>query len=117
MDAWNTKQDRFTHTYYTHTHKHTHNCCSVVKECLFVAPRTAARQPALSFTVSQSLLKVTSTGVSNAVQPSNKYIRARGKRPETEGRPLQESPASPLPRGRLGDDGVMSAEHARNLPT
>ena len=23
MDAWNTKQDRFTHTH-THTHKHTY---------------------------------------------------------------------------------------------
>ena len=34
--------------------------CSVVKLCLFVTPRIVARQASLSFTISQSLLKLMS---------------------------------------------------------
>ena len=34
-------------------------CCSVAKSCLFVTPWTAACQASLSFTISQSLIKLT----------------------------------------------------------
>ena len=47
------------------------DCCSVIQSCLtFATPCTAARQASLSFTVSQSLLKLLST----ELMPSNHLI-------------------------------------------
>ena len=46
-------------------------CCSVAQSCLFVTPCTAARQAFLSFTISQSLLKLLPT---ESVMPSNYLI-------------------------------------------
>ena len=51
-------------------------CCSVAKLCLrhFLTPRTAACQPSLSFTISQSLLKLMSI---ESVMPSGHLILYR----------------------------------------
>ena len=47
-------------------------CCSVTKSCLtFVTPQTTAYQASLSFTISQSLLKLLVHWVSDAIQPSH----------------------------------------------
>ena len=47
-------------------------CCSVTKSCLtFVTPWTTAYQASLSFTISQSLLKLLVHWVSGAIQPSH----------------------------------------------
>ena len=46
-------------------------CCSIAKLCLFTTPWTAAHQVSLSFTISQSLLKLTSI---ESVMPSNHHI-------------------------------------------
>ena len=49
-------------------------CCSVAQSELFVTPWTAARRACLSFTISQSLLKLMST---ESVMPSNHLILCR----------------------------------------
>ena len=50
-------------------------CCSVAKLCLTLCdPTTAASQPSLSFTISQSLLKSMSI---ESVMPSNHRVRCR----------------------------------------
>ena len=46
-------------------------CCSVAQSCLTATPWTAARQSSLSFTISQSLLKLMSI---ESVMPSNNLI-------------------------------------------
>ena len=46
-------------------------CCSVAQLCLTVTPWTAGRQASLSFTVSQSLLKLMST---ESVMPFNNLV-------------------------------------------
>ena len=46
-------------------------CCSVFQSCLFVTPWTATFQASLSFTISQSLLKLMSI---ESVMPSNHLI-------------------------------------------
>ena len=51
--------------------KHISHCCSVAQLDLFVMPRTAAGQPSLSYTNSQSLLKVMSIKL---MMPSNPLI-------------------------------------------
>ena len=51
--------------------KHISHCCSVAQLDLFVMPRTAACQPSLSYTNSQSLLKVMSIKL---MMPSNHLI-------------------------------------------
>ena len=47
------------------------HCCSVTQLWLFAIPRTAARQASLSFTISRSLLRLTSI---ESVMPSNHLI-------------------------------------------
>ena len=49
-------------------------CCSVTKLCLFVTPRTAVRQAALSFMVSWSLFRLMSIEL---VMPFNHPILCR----------------------------------------
>ena len=49
-------------------------CCSVTQSCLIVTPRTIAHQASLSFTVSQSLLKLMSIV---PMIPSNHFIFCR----------------------------------------
>ena len=67
---------------------------SLSRVCLFAAPWTAARQASLSFTVSQSLLKLMSI---ESVMPSNHLILCR---------PL------PLPPSIFPSIGVFSSESA-----
>ena len=48
-----------------------HRCCSVIKSCLFANPWTAACQASLSFTISQSLLKLMPI---ESAMPSNHLV-------------------------------------------
>ena len=50
-------------------------CCLVAQSCLiFATPWIAARQASLSFTISQSLLKLVSIWVGDAIQPSHPLL-------------------------------------------
>ena len=88
-----------------------HSCCSVAQSwptlCDTVTPWTAARQASLSFTISQSLLKLTPT---ESVMPSNHLILRRPLSKERSESILQWTMQRSRGKNRLGKTSDLFKE-------